>query len=207
MRKLSWNSSAIFRPWARQHTYAAYDARFGCHRPYVFCRTAKMDVKMDGCCVGEMRSFLVIHVDRAVCSCQNSQPTLELRDHHSHRCFGSWRSARNLKSWNRRFRLPHEKETHWDVRRTSVDFRPSSEWLKVDQTTFRYQMACAHSFKIYILPLTGQQMLMTSSCTHSFCPIKRLEGERRRPPFFFPVWKLFRRVKTFCLCSFLQVNL
>jgi len=38
-----------------------------------------MDVKMDGCSVCEMRFFLVIHADCAVCSCQNSQPNLELR--------------------------------------------------------------------------------------------------------------------------------
>lgn len=48
--------------------------------PGVFCRTAQMDVKMDGCSVSEMLSFLEINADCAVCSCQNSQPNLELRD-------------------------------------------------------------------------------------------------------------------------------
>lgn len=56
---------------ARQHMFAR-DRRSDVIGPCVFCRTAKMDVKIDGCCIGEMRSFLDIHVDCAVCSCQNS---------------------------------------------------------------------------------------------------------------------------------------
>lgn len=103
---------------ARQHMFAG-DARSDVIGPRVFCRTAKIDVKIDGCCVGEMRSFLDIHVDCAVCSCQNSQPNLELRDdpqsitHIAALVLGDSHTTANLKSWNRCFHLPDERETLW----------------------------------------------------------------------------------------------
>lgn len=127
---------------ARQHMFAC-DARSDVIDPCVFCWTAKMDVKMNGCCVGEMRSFLVIHVDCAVCSCQNSQPNLELRDdpqsitHIAAVVLGDWHATANLKSWNRCFHL-RERDTLGSQEEITLNVL----WLLVQVCSFQTIVYC-----------------------------------------------------------------